>query len=276
LHDLKAVSCLLFVPANRPDRFGKALAASPEGIIVDLEDAVAPADKDAARAAAARFLAERPAGGPAILLRVNGAETQAGLRDLLALAEGGLAPDGIVLPKVEAERDVALLRAHLGEGQRPILALLETARGIGAAQAIAAALRPQDGLGMGGVDLSADTGAALAWESQLVARSLLVMAARRRVALFDMPWLAIRDPEGLAEETRRVRGLGFSGKLAIHPDQVAAIRAGFVPSEAEIAHAQKVLAALAADGVASVDGAMVDAPVAAMARQTLVRAGVRP
>lgn len=267
-----AARCLLFVPGNRPDRFESALRASPEGIVIDLEDAVPAADKDAARANVQRFLAGR-SDGPPILVRINAPDTRAGLQDLLALGEG-VVPDGIVLPKVESPRDAALLRSHLPSADIPILALIESAAGLDQAMAIAQALQIGDALGLGGADLSADLGAALAWEPLLLARSMLVQAARRRLALFDVPMLNREPGSALAEEAARVRALGYTGKLAIHPDQVGAIQAAFAPDADEIARARAVLSAWTGQGVISLDGLMVDAPVVAMARHTLHRAGL--
>lgn len=270
-----ATACLLFVPASRPDRFERALRASPGGIIIDLEDAVATPEKARAREAAAQFLATRPADEtPPILLRINAADTADGLLDLLALRNGTLPADGIVLPKVETPRDIALLRAHLGEAPCPVLALVETARGIHGAAALADALHPEDALGFGGADLAADLGATLAWEPLLMARSLMVLAARHRLALFDVPHLTARAETAVLEEAKRARALGFTGKLAIHPDQVPPIEAAFAPTEAEIGRAREVLAAFSGGGVVIVNGTMVDAPVAAAARSTLRRAGI--
>lgn len=266
-----AARCLLFVPGNRPDRFESALRASPEGIIIDLEDAVPATDKDAARANVLHLLTSR-SDGPPILVRINAPDTRAGLQDLLALGEG-VVPDGIVLPKVESPRDAALLRSHLPNADIPILALIESAAGLDQAMAIAQALQIGDALGLGGADLSADLGATLAWEPLLLARSMLVQAARRRLALFDVPMLNREPGPALAEEAARVRALGYTGKLAIHPDQVGAIQAAFAPDADEIARARAVLSAWTGQGVISLDGLMVDAPVVAMARHTLHRAG---
>lgn len=271
--NVMAARCLLFVPGNRPDRFDSALRASPEGIIIDLEDAVPAADKEAARANVLRLLAGH-SDGPPILVRINAPDTRAGLQDLLCLGDGLSMADGIVLPKVEAPRDVALLRAHLGSVDLPIMALVETAGGLDQAGDIAQALQPGDALGLGGADLSADLGATLAWEPLLLARSVLVLAARRRLALFDVPLLQREPGSALAEESARVRALGYTGKLAIHPDHVGTIQAAFTPDEAEIARARTILSAWPGHGVVSHDGLMIDAPVAAMARRTLHRAGL--
>lgn len=271
---LSEISCLLFVPGNRPERFDKARAASPGGIVIDLEDAVAPADKKAARDAACAYLSAAPA-GPPVLVRINPLGTRAALDDLAALADGGLAPAGLFLAKVETARDIGIVRAHLGS-PLPLLAAIETAAGMVDAAAIARALGPGDALGFGGADYAADLGAAFSWEALYSGRTTAVRAAAAgRVGCFDVPHLDIGDREALAEETRRVRALGFTGKLAIHPAQVEPIRQAFTPSEAEVARARRIAEALdaAGGGAVSLDGKMIDAPVAQSARRILARAG---
>lgn len=272
--DLSVASCLLFVPGHRPDRFDKARAASPDGVIIDLEDSVPPAEKDAARAHAGEDLRAGPR-SVASLVRINALGTDAALADLAALARGVLCPDGVFLSKVEDPRDIEIARAYL-PAQMPILAAIETARGIAAAGGIAAQLGPRDALGFGGADLATDLGAAFAWEPLLTARAALVAAAATaRLPVFDVPCLTLDDADALSDEAQRVRALGFTGKFAIHPAQVATIRATFTPGAAELAEARRIVAALnaAAGGVARLDGRMIDAPVAQSARRTLARAG---
>src|SRR5690606_1230157 len=150
-----------------------------------------------------------------------------------------------------------------------LLGTIETAAGIANARDVAAALRPGDALGFGGADLAADLGCAFSFEPLLAARSALVLAAAGSgLGIFDVPWLDVRDEDGLSAEAQRVRSLGFTGKLAIHPVQVAAVQAAFRPSTAEVERARRIVAALdaAGGGVALLDGRMIDAPVATAAR----------
>jgi citrate lyase beta subunit len=271
--DLSRTTSLLFVPGHRPDRYGKALAASPDGIVIDLEDAVPAAEKNAARQAAAAFLKETGRTAP-ILLRLNPIGTRPGLDDLAALADGLFAADGILLAKVEAPRDIEIVRAH--DDANPILAAIETATGLEAAPEIARALRTGDALGFGGADLAADLGCAFGWEPLFSARCALVRAAAiGRVGLFDVPHLDIADKPALESETGRVKALGFTGKLAIHPGQIETIRRVFQPSPADIDRARRIIAALeaASGGAAQLDGKMIDLPVAIAARRTLALAG---
>ncbi|QDZ12877.1 hypothetical protein FPZ08_20290 [Devosia ginsengisoli] len=156
----------------------------------------------------------------------------------------------------------------------PFWPLSRSASGLDHATAIAASLQPGDALGLGGADLAADLGTTLAWEPLLLARSTLVLAARRRLALFDVPLLNREPGPALTDETTRVRALGYTGKLAIHPDQVGTIQTAFAPDADEITHARAILSAWTGQGVTTLDGLMIDAPVAAMARHTLNRAGL--
>jgi len=158
-----------------------------------------------------------------------------------------------------------------------LLPLVETARGLAAAEALAAHPRVA-GLVLGGADLAADLGAVMSWEPLLYARSRLVHAAATAgVAVVDVPCLALDDGGALADEAARVRRLGFTGKLAIHPRQVAPINTAFTPDAAELEGARRVIAAVAAagGGVAVVDGKMVDAPVVRSAERALALAARR-
>jgi len=266
---------LLFVPATRPDRFAGAAASGADVVIVDLEDAVPPAGKDAARGHAVAWLATPGGDGPTRALRINSPRTAEGLRDVVALVDRRVAPDLLVVPKVDHAAELALLAGVLDGAAADVrfLPLVETARGLGAADAIAAAPRVA-GLVLGGADLAADLGCAFAWEPLLFARARLVQAAATAgVAAIDFPWLDVAATAGLADEVAAVRRLGFAGKLAIHPKHVAAINAGFAPTADEVARAERIVAAAAAgDGVCVVDGRMVDAPVVRAAQRALALA----
>ncbi len=268
---------LLFSPATRPERLSKAATSGADAVIVDLEDAVPPAEKDAARASALSWLCASAVPGVARCLRSNGLRTPEGLRDVLALVESGTAPDFLVVPKVESPEELGILDALLA-GPTRFLPLIETARGLSGAERIAAHPRVA-GLLLGGADLAADLGAELAWEPLLWARSRLVQAAATAgIAVIDVPHLALDDGAALADEGARARRLGFTGKLAIHPKQVPAINAAFTPANDEVAHARRVVDAVdaAAGGVCVVDGKMVDAPVLRAARRTIALAARRP
>ncbi|MGE0211791.1 MAG: CoA ester lyase [Parvibaculaceae bacterium] len=272
--DYSAIRCMLFVPGNRPDRFQKAVAASPDGVILDLEDAVGPGEKDAARRQVGAFLAERAKGAP-VLVRINALGTPAALADLLALADGSIRPDGLLLPKVEDRRDLDLVRATLGSRLVPMLGLIETVRGLRHVDAIAEGFGADGAIAFGGADLSAELGCDFAWEPLLLARCRVVAAAAGAgIPAFDVPFLGIKDEAGLIAETERVRALGFAAKLAIHPAQVAPIAKAFSPSPEAVAAARRIVEAFeAATGEAiQVDGKMVDVPLYKSAQRTLKRA----
>ena len=266
------MSAWLFVPGHRPERFDKALAAGASHVIVDLEDAVAPADKDTARAALVRWLAGTTA---RVAVRVNAADTAWFADDLRALASPAVG--AVMLPKAEDPQVLAAIA-----GQRPDVALVplvESAAGIANARALAAMPGVQ-WLAFGSIDFQVDLRMRDATEDELLPfRAELVLASRLATiaAPLDGVTTAIDDAERLAADVQRARRLGFGGKLCIHPKQVAAVRAGFAPSAAERAWAERVLAAAAASAGAAValDGKMVDRPVILRA-QAILRDATAP
>lgn len=277
--DLNHIKTLLFTPGSRPERFAKAEATRADGVVIDLEDAVGPDQKDEARTTAAHWLRTRAAPSRPdflVALRINSVYCKAGLRDLLMVAEladAGCAPDLLLLPKVESAQEVELVARHL-RATVPLLGLIESATGLEQAHSIAR-VPTVCGLAFGGADLAADLRCAFAWEPLLMARSRVVQAAASRgLAVLDVPYLDLQDADGLAAECARVRALGFSGKLAIHPGQVDAIVRAFTPGADEVAHARGLLAAytVAAGAVCTYRGKMIDEPVVAAARHVLARA----
>ena len=267
---MRAARSLLFVPGTRPDRFDKALAAGADVVILDLEDAVPPADKARAREAIAAWLTPRHA----VMLRLNGADS-AWFRDDLALCRRpGVA--AVMLAKAERATDLAAVRAA---GAAAVLPLIESAAGFAALPQLAAAPGVQR-LVFGSLDFQIDLGMRDAHEDELlVFRSQLVLASRLAglQAPVDGVTTAIDDPTRLREDVLRARRLGFGGKLCIHPRQVADVNACFAPGEAERAWARRVLDAAAASGGAAiaVDGQMVDKPVILRAQAILRETGDR-
>jgi len=258
----------LFVPANRPERFAKAAGSGADAIIIDLEDAVAPAEKAAARAAFAG--AVLPA-GMAVFLRINPINTAFHEDDLAAARTKNLA--GVMLPKAESPAEIRRIAETLGAV--PIIALIETARGIAAAREIAQT-QGVARLAFGSIDFCADIGAAHTRDALLAARAEIVLAARLAglEAPLDGVTTAIDDAALVEDDARHASSLGFGGKLCIHPRQIAPALRGFAPTAEDIAWAERILAA--GPGAAAIDGAMVDAPVQARARQILRRAGLKP
>lgn len=279
--DVALCRALLFTPGNRPDRFAKAAATGADGLILDLEDAVALAAKDAVRATLVEHFRAGYRTGLAPTqrcgLRVNNIHTGAGVRDLDALVTAGVRPDFVVLPKVESAFEARLYARHL-----PGIALVctvESARGLEAAPEIAHADPQVRALAFGGVDLAADLRAEHAWEPLLYGRSRLVQAAAAAgLGLLDVPHLALDDASALADECRRAKALGFTGKLAIHPKQVAPILAAFTPTAVEVDRARRMIAALEQAGGNAVEfeGKMLEGPVVRSARRMLALAQERP
>jgi citrate lyase subunit beta/citryl-CoA lyase len=256
---------LLFVPGSRPDRFAKAAVASPGMVILDLEDAVAAADKGTARDHARSWLG---AGNPA-MLRINGAGTPWYDADV-AMARAVGCP--VMLAKCEDGTQVAGLGRALGSGV-PIVPLVETATGILNAREICAAPGVAR-VGFGSIDLAtelgvdpADTTAMLAARSQLV----LASAAAGIAGPVDSPTLDLTDESSWRSDAAHARSLGFTAKLCIHPRQISAVEAAFAPTPVELSWARDIVDS-AHDAVTTVAGSMVDPPVVERARRLLARA----
>lgn len=261
----------LFVPGNRPERFEKALASGADAVILDLEDAVAPADKDAAREAVAAWLSpDRP-----VYLRINAADTEWFADDLELVGNLGVA--GVVLPKAEAADVLARVAVRLPPGA-VLLPLVETGFGVARAETLAAQPRVLR-LMFGTIDFQLDLGIDGEGEELAFFRSKLVLASRLAGVQppIDGVTTAIRDLDRLQADTQRARRMGFGGKLCIHPDQIATVNRAFAPSDEELAWAHRVVeAAGAADGAAvAVDGKMVDRPVLLRAQRMIAEAARR-
>ncbi len=267
---------LLFVPGDRPDRMTKAAICGADALILDLEDAVAPAAKPAARGAVAAFLAEPRA--CRLFVRVNPLDSGLIEDDLAAVLPA--APDGIVLPKAEGAASLAALDARL-RGDTMILPIAtETPAAIFAAGTYGGVTHRLAGLTWGAEDLPAAIGAATAREADgsytapyQLARSLTLFGAHAAgVPAIETVYPDFRDLDGLAAYAARGRRDGFSGMMAIHPAQVAVINAAFTPSPEEIEHARAVVALFAANpgaGALSLNGRMVDAPHLKAAQRVL-------
>ncbi len=261
---------LLFCPGDRPDRFAKAAAAA-DTVILDLEDAVAPDAKDAARDAVVRGLAAL--NGAAVVVRVNAPGTPWHAADVAALA--AFPEVAVMLPMAERPEDVEALAPH------PVVALCETARGVLEAPQIAEASTCV-GLMWGSEDLVADLGgrSGRAPDGNYrpaveEARTRILYAARAAGVLpVDTVLVDIDDLDLLAADSAAAVAAGYAAKACIHPKQVAVVRAAFRPSEGEVSWAADVLAAAAGQpGVFRFRGRMVDAPVLAHAREVLRQTG---
>jgi citrate lyase subunit beta / citryl-CoA lyase len=284
---------LLFVPGDSPRKLAKGLESGADALILDLEDSVAAERKAEARATALAFLkyAGKADKRPRLLVRVNSLDTGLTDADLDAVVVGR--PDAILLPKAEGGPSVIHLDAKLAarealaglpDGAIGIMAIAtETAAALFAAGTYAGASPRLSGLTWGAEDLSADIGAETHRDADgsftgpfRLARSLCIAAAAAaKVAALDTVFIDFRNADGLRREAEEARRDGFTGKLAIHPGQVATINEVFTPSPAEIAKAEAVVAAFAAApgvGVVGIDGVRYDRPHLERAKRLLARA----
>jgi len=254
----------LFVPGNRPERFAKAAAAGADVVILDLEDAVAPAGKAAARDAVHRWFTEGGRGW----LRLNGSDTDWHADDLALLGLPGV--QGAMLPKAEDPTVLAAVADLLGG--RPLVPLVETALGLWRAHELARTAGVWQ-LAFGSVDYQLDLGITGDGDELLQARSQLVLASRVAGVLppIDGVTVDLDDPQVLHADVARARRLGFGGKLAIHPRQIEAIHAGFGPTADELAWAQRVVDAAqgSAGDAVRLDGKLIDKPIIDRARALL-------
>jgi citrate lyase subunit beta / citryl-CoA lyase len=282
---------LLFVPADSEQKFAKAGEVGADALILDLEDSVAPGRKAFARGAVKEFLSAR-AGNWSFLVRINSFGTDLTLEDLAAVVRPGL--DGILIPKVNGIGDVELVSNYVD--------ILEVSTGVAPGHIkllVVATETPAAMLGINGYaqknkrlvamtwgaeDLSAALGALTNKEAdggwtfpyQVARAQCLFAAGAAGVAALDTLYADFRDHGGLATSCRIARRDSFVGRIAIHPDQVATINACFTPSDADLAHARRVVAAFAAApnvGTVGIDGKMYDFPHLVAARRTLASVG---
>ena len=273
---------MLYMPGSNARALAKARELPADALIFDLEDAVAPSEKERARAQVSEALATGGYGSREILVRVNALDTAWANDDLEAAAHSGA--DGVLLPKVESIEAVESAAWKLEQAGAPrsqrLWCMIETPRGVLHAEAIANAHPRLAGLVMGTSDLAKDLRCAHtpSREPMLTALSLALLAARAEgLAILDGVHLDLNDEAGLVASCRQGREFGFDGKTLIHPKQIAAANAAFAPSEAEVEHARRIVAAHAAaeaegQGVVLVDGRLVENLHVQMAQETLVMA----
>lgn len=280
---------MLFIPGDSEKKLAKADDIAADALILDLEDAVAGTLKEAGRALTAEFLKSHApsARKSKLFVRINPLGSDAPLRDLAAVMPGK--PDGIVLPKASGPEAVQMLGQLLAEHERRvglkyetvIVAISgETAAGVLATPSYGASVSPRlAGLSWGPWDLAADLGAASNTHESgafdftyKLAQSLTLLAAKAAgVQAIDTPHTDFKDEAKLLAACKDIRRQGWNGKLAIHPAQVAVIHEGFKPTDAEVAHAQRVIKVFERPeaGVASLDGVMLDLPHLKQARRTM-------
>lgn len=268
-HDRPAVPrrSFIFTPGLKPEMYPKALASGADIVCVELEDGIAPKDKDAARRNALALFAEpQAADGVERIVRINCVREAFGLADVQAVLATDTPPPALMLPKVRTPDEVVWLDDLLTErGHATRLhVIIETNAGLEAVHDIARASSRLDALFFGGVDMAAELRCRNAWEPLLYARSRVVHAAAGvGVDVIDVPYLDLDDIDGMAREARLAQELGFSGKGAIHPKQIPVLNAAFTPDEMQIERARRILKAFedADTGLVVVDGKLIEKPV---------------
>ncbi len=261
---------LIFAPGDKPDMFPKALKAGADIVTVDVEDAVAPQHKAAARERAFALFAT-PEGrnrddGIERVVRINSLRSADGLKDVAAFLASPHRPPALMLTKVRSPDEVTLLDDVLSEAALPtrLHVIIESNDGLDRAYAIARASPRIATLLFGAVDLSAELRTVNSWDTLLYARSRVVHAAAGAgLDLIDVPWLDLRDMDGLRREAEKSALLGFTGKAAIHPKQIAAINEVFSPAAAQVDRARRIMAAFAESdtGLVVIEGKLIERPV---------------
>jgi len=277
----------MFVPGHREKMIDKALGLNADAIMLDIEDGVAPGEKETARKCIADALGrDKTPGSPARFVRINSIGHSRMVADLAAVVRPGL--EGLVCPKVDTPDEVRTIDAILNErepalGMTPasvaLLIAIESPRGLMNAPAIAAASARVCGLIFGAEDFGRELGLPTARENEardmLYARSALVIAAASaHVQAVDGVWVDLKDTEGLNRFAQQSRRLGFSGMSLIHPSQIDSINQQFSPTTEEIAYAEKVVSAFEeanarGDGSIALGGQLIDRPIVERARRTL-------
>jgi citrate lyase subunit beta/citryl-CoA lyase len=270
----------LFVPGDRSERFDKAAAAKPDVLILDLEDAVHPDAKPAAREAIAAWLSAGPAAN--VYVRINDSASPGFAADMawLSTLPKGTALAGLMVPKAEDPSALAAITEILRtiDPKADLIAIIETALGLHQVDAVATAAGVAR-LAFGSLDYAVDLGCSHTRDALAYARARIVLASR--VANLPPPvdgvTTALKDESVLADDVAYARALGFAGKLCIHPAQLGAVRAGFLPSPEQLDWARRVLEATASGSHAvQVDGKMVDRPVIEQARRLIALAQPSP
>ncbi len=257
----------IFTPGLRPDMYPKALASGADIVCVELEDGIAPADKAEARTKA-MALFEQPQADDGVerMVRVNSLRERAGIEDMYAVIASTTPPPALMLPKVRTPDEVRLVDDLLSEAGHStrLHVIIETNAGLEAAHDIAHCSGRLEALFFGGVDMAAELRCRNEWEPLLYARSRVVHAAAGAgLDVIDVPYLDLDDPDGMRVAAEQARDLGFSGKGAIHPRQIAALNTVFTPSPDEVRRARRIIDEFeqANTGLVVIDGKLIEKPV---------------
>jgi len=266
-HSLRPRRSFIFTPGLRPEMVPKALASRADIVCIELEDGIAPEDKAEARKNALALF-ERPQADDGVerIVRINSMRERFGIEDVNAILATPTPPPAVMMPKVRTPDEVVILDQLLTEAGHTtrLHVIIETNEGLEAALEIARCSDRIDAMFFGGVDMAAELRTVNSYDTLLYARSRVVHAAATAgLDVIDVPYLDLDDPEGMRVEAEKVRDLGFSGKGAVHPKQIAALNAVFTPTDPAIARARRIIAAFeqADTGLVVIDGKLIEKPV---------------
>ena len=257
----------IFTPGLRPDMFPKALASGVDMVCVELEDGIAPKDKEDARQKTLKLFSQTQADdGVERLVRINSLREAFGIADVQAILATDTPPPALMIPKVRTPDEIVLLDNLLTERGHDtrLHIIIETNEGLEAAFDIAYSSSRIDSMLFGGIDMAAELRCNLAWEPLLYARSRCVHAAASAgLDIIDVPYLDLEDAHGMRVAAEQAKSIGFSGKGSIHPKQIAALNEVFTPSELEISRARRIINTYeeADTGLVVIDGKLIEKPV---------------
>ena len=264
---VKSRRSFIFSPGLKPEMFPKALDSGADIVCIELEDGIAPKDKSEARRKALQLF-ETPQADDGVerIVRINSMQESFGIADVQAILATTTPPPALMMPKVRNSDEVIMLDNLLTEAGHDtrLHIIIETNAGLEACYDIAHCSPRIEALFFGGVDMAAELRCENAWQPLLYARSRVVHAAASAgLDVIDVPFLNLNDAEGMVLEAQQAKSLGFSGKGAIHPKQIAALNAVFTPTDEAIARAQRIIKTFeAADtGLIVIDGKLIEKPV---------------
>ena len=257
----------IFTPGLKPEMFPKALVSGADMVCIELEDGIAPKDKEEARIKALKlFEVAQADDGVERILRINSMRERFGIEDVLAILATDTPPPSLMMPKVKSPDEIIMLDQLLTErGHKTRLhVIIETNAGLEAAYEIANCSSRIEAMFFGGVDMAAELRCENNWQQLIYARSRVVHAAASAgLDVIDVPYLNLQDLEGMCHEAKKAKDLGFAGKGSVHPKQIAALNDIFTPSKDNITRARRVIKTFedADTGLVVIDGKLIEKPV---------------
>ena len=257
----------IFTPGLKPEMFPKALASGADMVCIELEDGIAPKDKEEARIKALKlFEVAQADDGVERILRINSMRERFGIEDVLAILATDTPPPSLMMPKVKSPDEIIMLDQLLTErGHKTRLhVIIETNAGLEAAYEIANCSSRIEAMFFGGVDMAAELRCENNWQQLIYARSRVVHAAASAgLDVIDVPYLNLQDLDGMCDEAKKAKDLGFAGKGSVHPKQIAALNDIFTPSKDNITRARRVIKTFedADTGLVVIEGKLIEKPV---------------